>query len=215
MAVAVLAASSGPVQIWVNPSPTGTRSVDPSGPRGSSPGRASAEGGLEAWSWLGTVFNVIGVVLLATMAVAFVKLAIIPRNPWVRSWVDRLRPSGSDRFEALPDVADGDLDLDVEAARTALSGGTPRNAIVACWMQLEGDAARAGLPRLVAETSAEYTERVVASSSVDVAPIAELAALYREARFSGHSLGDQHRSRALSALQHVERSLGDQLEVPA
>lgn len=160
------------------------------------------------------MFNVIGIVLLVIMAVAFVKLAIIPHNPWVRSRLDRLRPGGGTRFEALPEVAERDLDLDVEAARTALSAGAPRNAIVACWMQLEGDATRAGLPRLVAETSAEYTERVVASSSVDAAPIGELAALYREARFSGHSLSDEHRNRALSALQQVERALGDQLEVP-
>jgi hypothetical protein len=74
-------------------------------------------------------------------------------------------------------------------------------------MQLEHDAAAAGLPRDAAETSAEYVERVVAASSVDPAPIRELAALYREARFSRHELSDDHRTRALAALNRVEAVL--------
>ena len=108
---------------------------------------------------------------------------------------------------ALPEVPERELAVDVESARVALAGGSPRNAIVACWMQLERDAAAAGLPREAAETSAEYVERVVAASSVDPAPIRELAALYREARFSRHELRDDHRTRALAALNRVEAVL--------
>ena len=48
---------------------------------------------------------------------------------------------------ALPEVPERELAVDVDAARVALAGGSPRNAIVACWMQLERDAAAAGLPR--------------------------------------------------------------------
>jgi hypothetical protein len=40
-------------------------------------------------------------------------------------------------------VAERELAVDVEAARVALAAGSPRNAIVACWMQLERDAAAA------------------------------------------------------------------------
>ena len=80
-------------------------------------------------------------------------------------------------------------------------------------MNLERDAGEAGLPRAAAETSAEYVERVVAASSVDPAPIRELAALYREARFSRHELGDDHRSRALAALDRVEAVLKPSLAV--
>jgi hypothetical protein len=74
-------------------------------------------------------------------------------------------------------------------------------------MQLERDAGAAGLSRNAAETSAEYVERVVTASSVDPAPIRELAALYREARFSDHELSDDHRTRALAALNRVEAVL--------
>jgi hypothetical protein len=105
---------------------------------------------------------------------------------------------------ALPEIDERELAVEFDAARTALAGGSPRNAIVACWMQLERDAAEAGLPRDAAETSAEYVERVVAASSLDPAPIGELAALYREARFSRHDLRDDHRARALAALNRVE-----------
>lgn len=213
MAVAVLAASSGSVQIWVNPEPTGTDSVRTSAPSEPSSTSQSSGGVIEPWPWLGTVFNVLGILLLLVLAYAFVKLAVISRNPYGRNWRWRLGDWGGRDFEALPEVAGRELDLDVEAARSALSVGAPRNAIVACWMRLEGDAATVGLERLDAETSAEYTERVVASSSVDPAPIGELAALYREARFSGHDLDDRHRERALSALGDVERGLAAQFEV--
>lgn len=213
MTVAVLAASSGPVRIWLNPEPTGTDSVRTSAPREPSSTSQATDGAIEPWPWLGTVFNVLGVLLLIVLAAAFVKLAVISRNPWVRTWRWRLGDWGGGDFEALPEVVGRELDLDVEAARSALSTGAPRNAIVACWMRLEGDAATVGLERLDSETSAEYTERVVASSSVDPAPIGELAALYREARFSGHDLDDRHRERALSALSDVERGLAAHLEV--
>jgi hypothetical protein len=80
-------------------------------------------------------------------------------------------------------------------------------------MQLERAAATAGLQRAAAETSAEYVERVVAASSIDPAPIRELAVLYREARFSRHELGDAHRTRAFAALNRVEVVLRRSVEV--
>ncbi len=60
----------------------------------------------------------------------------------------------------------------------------------------------------------EYVERVVAASSIDRAPIAELGALYREARFSRHELDDDHRRRAASALDRVVAAL-ERAEVDA
>ena len=86
---------------------------------------------------------------------------------------------------------------------------------MACWIQLESDVAAAGLPRHVSETSSEYTERVIGQSSVDAAPITELAALYREARFSNHVLGHEHRARAARALDSVVAALHQPGEVIA
>jgi hypothetical protein len=92
----------------------------------------------------------------------------------------------------------------LEAARERLrdlESGEPRNAIVAAWLDLEGSAAATGLPRLPAETSTEYTERVITVWAVDRERLADLAALYREARFSVHPLGEEHRGRAIGDLR--------------
>jgi hypothetical protein len=69
--------------------------------------------------------------------------------------------------------------------------------------------------RVSSETSAEYVARVVASGSVNAGPIGELAALYREARFSRHDLGDEHRARALASLERVAVALRASTRVSA
>jgi hypothetical protein len=92
----------------------------------------------------------------------------------------------------------------LEAARDRLRDletGEPRNAIVAAWLSLENAAAATGLPRLPAETSTEYTERVIGVWPVDSQRLGDLAALFREARFSVHELGEGHRRRAIADLR--------------
>ena len=207
MALLVLAASSGPVRIWItSPTEVGTSSVDGTGPldtiapQGSVPRRRSSG---PPWGTLvSQILGVLLIVLVVTIVVLVVRLGL-----WPRTGRRSRRERRHRQITALPEVNERELEVDADAARIALAGGTPRNAIVACWMQLERDAAAAGLPRAAAETSAEYAERVVAASSVDPAPIGELAALYREARFSRHELLDDHRARALAAMNRVEAAL--------
>ena len=206
MVLLVLAASSGPVRIWITPpvdvgpapvgstGPVDTVAVQDTVPRDHSSGPP----------WGALVSQILGVLLILFVVTMVVWVA--RSGNWPRAW-RRLRERRDRQITALPEVNECELEVDVDAARIALAEGSPRNAIVACWMQLERDAAAAGLPRAAAETSAEYVERVVAASSVDPAPIRELAALYREARFSRHELLDDHRSRALAALNRVETAL--------
>jgi len=148
-------------------------------------------------------------IVLVVIAVVSVRVAWpLPQFGWRRSrW--RLRQP----IDALPEVKERELTVNMDAALAALTAGTPRNAIVACWMQLESDASKVGLARMTAETPTEYVERVIGGSSIDPAPIKELAALYREARFSVHQLGDHDRSRAVSALHRVATTLNRQHEV--
>jgi hypothetical protein len=207
MVLFVLAASSGPVRIWttppldVRPAPIdGTGTLETVAPRDSVPPDR-----LVPQHWGEMFVQILGVLLTAlavTMAVWIVRT-----GRWPRTRRRGVRERSVRQVTALPEVPERELAVEFEAARVALAGGSPRNAIVACWMQLERDAAAAGLPRDAAETSAEYVERVVAASSVDPAPIRELAALYREARFSRHELRDDHRTRALAALNRVEAVL--------
>ncbi len=86
--------------------------------------------------------------------------------------------------------------------------GSPRNAIVACWLRLEELAGEAGVPAHPTETSTEFTARVLGSLAFDPAMINGFARLYREARFSRHELGEPARRAAVAAL----RSLHDDIE---
>lgn len=210
LAVVVLlfAASSGPGSLWVSPSGDINPAVEQVDPvddvvveRPAVPVERTEE-----WpAWVGGVLRAAAVLLLVALLIGAAALAATGRLPRPRWWRTRTRSEGP--IDALPEVDEPALTIDVARARDALDGGSPRNGIVACWMRLEHDAAAAGLARHAAETPAEYVHRVVAASSVDPAPIGELAALYREARFSRHDLGDAHRMRALAALERVAAGL--------
>ncbi|WP_404392859.1 DUF4129 domain-containing protein [Humibacillus xanthopallidus] len=104
-------------------------------------------------------------------------------------------------------------DVPVELLRSAdqrvelLRTGAPRNAIVAAWLDLETAVAATGLPRDPAETSTEFTERVIGTWDIDRLRLGDLAALYREARFSVHELDESHRERALRDLETLHADL--------
>ena len=153
--------------------------------------------------------QIVGVLIVLAAVASLASIGRSARPHWRR----RVRQRRDREIGALPELAEHEVTVDVHAARVALAAGEPRNAIIACWMQLERDAASAGLARAEAETSAEYAERVVALSSVDPIPIRELAALYREARFSRHDLTDDHRARASTALNRVAAALRRGVEV--
>jgi hypothetical protein len=74
-------------------------------------------------------------------------------------------------------------------------------------MRLERAVDDAGFRRRPADTSTELVERVLAESLVDDRALTELAALYREARFSDHQLGEQRRDAAIAALDAVHDGL--------
>lgn len=205
--VLVLVASSGDVQVFHDPPPSARRTpptgasatveTSPTLPPPAVP-RDIPDNAIVAG---------VAIVLLAVLALLFTYAV-------ATTWFRRLRirrtavpPPPADLL-ALPDLEVADVVLDVDAQLQALAEGTPRNAIVACWLRLEEDVAKAGWPRHPAETSAEFTSRVLASSSLDAGPVNELAALYREARFSRHTMDQDHRDRALAALRMIHTTLG-------
>ncbi len=206
-------ASAQPVQLWVVPTGgTGSPSLGsdsqtlvtvPQLQPTAAPGQSQS---------IDALLKSLAVVVLVGCAAALIAI----RGLWPTDWslgADRSRRGR--RFVSLRDVTDGNLDIDLGAARAALSVGRPSNAIIACWVRLEAAVATAGWPRSGAETSAEYTERIVATASVDSNAISELAALYREARFSDHMLNDSDRARAIDALSRVESSLRSGARVPS
>jgi hypothetical protein len=122
--------------------------------------------------------------------------------------VPRLRTRTVPRpaLQSLPPLPD-ELVESAERRAALLREGSPRNAFVACWIDLEDSATAAGLPREPYETSAEYTVRVL--HTWDIAPdaLGGLAELYREARYSRHPLTEQHRAQAIARLQVLHDDL--------
>ncbi|MFV2039922.1 MAG: DUF4129 domain-containing protein [Acidimicrobiales bacterium] len=212
MVVLMMAASSGPVRLWTNPSPDVDQSVvepvpgDIAAPREPDSDRGRILPRVDG------VWNTAAQVLVAVLVVGILVLTTREAGQAVRIGPLSRRRRIAGAVDASPEMSDPVPRVDVDAARAALSRGTPRNAIVGCWMQLERDATAVGLSRVAAETSSQYAERVVAESSVDAAPIAELAALYREARFSHHDLDESHRARAALALRRVVAGLPQRVE---
>jgi hypothetical protein len=214
MAAVLLAfsAAAKPVRLWVV-QPTVSDLRPPGGApveTVDSPTRPEEES--EAGGGLGPLPQLLAVLVTAAGGAALIAM----RGWWPQAWpLGGVRARRRHRFGVLPEVPDDSRGLGVEGARAALTTGQPRNAIVACWMQLESEVAASGRPRSGAETSAEYVERIVAEMSVDPSAISDLAALYREARFSDHALVDADRADALAALSRVEADLWSGGEVPA
>ncbi len=205
--LALTVASSGAVRVWSDPPaqydvearPTTTDEINSELP---ALGDLIANEPTTNNSWLSRVFAVVGLMVLLALAYVVV-------STWWGVWRerDRATPATAASLTALDAAVGSDVELDEAAQFDALAHGEPRNAIVACWLQLEDDVAAAGWPRHIAETSAEYTARVLAAAGLDGAAVTTLADLYREARFSTHPLGEADRSRATAALQAVHGSL--------
>lgn len=109
-------------------------------------------------------------------------------------------------FVMLEEVA-ASITADAAAQRAALERGEARNAIVACWSRLEHLVAAVGFDPDPADTSAEFTARVLAGYQVDPTAIDNLSTLYREARFSTHAMGEPERAAALEALDAIHAGL--------
>jgi hypothetical protein len=158
-------------------------------------------------SWLGDLISW-AVFLSALVAVAFAARAV-----WRRRW--RPPPAAPlvdfDVLPAAKEIAER-LTEDAEAQRAAIAHGEPRNGIVRCWLLLQESIAAAGIPPGQAETSTEFTVRVLHTLDLDPRAIQQLSELYREARFSHHPLGEDARAKAAAALDVLHADLA---QVPA
>ena len=118
--------------------------------------------------------------------------------------------SGAVDFDVLDDpepLADEIRAVAVDQLALLL-GGTPRNAIVACWDRFEEQAERVHAARKDWETSSEFTLRLLERVSADPGAVSRLEALYHEARFSTHEIDESRRQAAVEALQAIHLSLG-------
>jgi len=214
LGVAVLlawAASTGPGAM-IGTSAPGTEPVtttttDPVRPVDPAPstGRGSLQDQLPSDSvdWLQSVLGIV-VVLLGIGVLVSAGRALFLR-------VARELPEKQLVLDAdpLPDAERGRKALGErqDSYREALDGSDVRNAIVACWVLLEETAADAGVERRPAETATEFVVRFLHALDVDPRPVATLAQLFHEARFSTHDLPADAREHARGALDGIRVGL--------
>ena len=146
------------------------------------------------------VWWVLGGIALTLLLAVVVVLAI-------RANRRRRRAAPPESAREAPDRA---LLTDRRAARQArmVREGSPREAIIATWLDLERLVAAAGVPRRPSETSSELVVRVLDDREVPAAALTDLAALFREARFSTHEPTEALRERAAGDLDAVHAALG-------
>ena len=149
---------------------------------------------------LAKVWWVLGGIALTLLLAVVVVLAIRVNRR-------RRRAAPPESAREAPDRA---LLTDRRAAHQArmLREGSPREAIIATWLDLERLVAAAGVPRRPSETSSELVVRVLDDREVPAAALTDLAALFREARFSTHELTEALRERAAGDLDAVHAALG-------
>ena len=205
MAALVVAATGRPVAILTRPSSVDTfsaiptLSLQPSSPPTTTSSTGAASGPGEPSPILILLMQVVLVLIAVVVIAVIVQLIVaLARKP---------RISHHDEPGFVVPAVPEELLASAQERMRLLETGEPRNAIVAAWLNLETSAAATGLVRHPAETSTEYTERVLATWDIDRTRIDDLAALYREARFSQHELGEDHRRRAIADLHVLHADL--------
>jgi Domain of unknown function (DUF4129) len=191
--------STGPPPSYVAPAPTAaTQSASASPTATPTPGSQRPPGRGPNLSWIR--YLVIGTVVAGALMLL---VRSLPRLARIWRELPDTDPTGHGDLGLLPgrtdELAQAIAD-DRSRQLAAVDEGGPRNGIVAAWSRLEEITADSGLPRKGWETAAEFTVRMLKSLDLDPLAAAELAELYRLARFSSHDLDEGQRDRARAAL---------------
>ena len=138
--------------------------------------------------------------LLVVVLAAAVALSI-----WLSRRLRRFSPV---RFDAdVPEDSAGLRDA-VESGRSALQAlDDARAAIIACYVAMERSLAERGTARADADTPDELLARATATGIVRGTAASRLTALFYEARFSSHPLGQEQRDAAARALDEIAAEL--------
>lgn len=152
--------------------------------------------------------ELIASVVAWTLQVLLVVIVVLVAYVVVRAVLRRLRrdpvtPKESVEAPVLPDV----LVAGVRASEAQLDRGTSGEAVINAWLTLERTASEVGVDDDASRTPTELVAAVLDEYDVDRSSIERLAALYREARFSVHPIGEDQREQARTALRRVREDL--------
>ena len=151
-----------------------------------------------------TVAAVVAWTLRALLVVVVVAALVLVARALVRRLRrDPVTVKDEVRAGLLPDV----LVAGVRESEAQLDHGTSSEAVINAWLTLDRSARAVGIDDDAARTPAELVTAVLDEHAVDPAAIERLAALYREARFSEHPIGEEHRAAARQALRTVREDL--------
>lgn len=143
----------------------------------------------------------VGLLLLAALVGVLVVL-----------WRQRDSPRAARPKPSGPRPAAGDEEVlaeAVESARRALRGDDARAAVIACYAAMEDSLAASGVARRASDSPTDLLRRAVADGTLREAEPADLTALFREARYSSHPMGDPHLHRARVALDAIAAVLAE------
>ena len=175
--------------------PVATRSVAPQPPE--------AAGGLPDWVGVAALV-VLGVALLVVFGLLIWALLRDQSRRRARKAGRRVA-----RRRDQPSTAEDLIDaLDAGLEELSDTDRDPRRAVIACWVRLEQAAAAAGTPRHPGDTPADLVGRLLAEQQVDSQVLAALLEVYRQARYATHTVDDQMRRQARSALERLRIDLG-------
>ena len=151
-----------------------------------------------------------GTVALWVLAALVVGVLVMVFWAFTRDRVRRARRSGRRPTPRTATSAAEDVVAALDAGLEELSDADrdPRRAVIACWVRLEQAAAAAGTPRHPGDTPTDLVSRLLAEQRVDARLLAELAEVYRQARYATHTVDDQMRSHARTALERLRADLG-------
>lgn len=156
------------------------------------------------------VLGVLVVVAVAMLAGTVYGVVHVVRRLWEERW----------RSPDVPNAIGADpLDIDLHAARqgvseaardmrAALRAGSPRNAVVQCWLLLLDSLGTHGVTTHPSQSPTELAEHALSQVSTDRAAVSELTFLFLEARFSEHPMDETARRRAEVALARILSDLG-------
>ncbi|MEV4705756.1 DUF4129 domain-containing protein [Actinoplanes sp. NPDC049316] len=174
----------------------------PEAVKSATPEPVEAARGLPGW---------IGTAAWIVLAVAGLAVLILVTWAVIRDRSRRRVRRGARRAEPRPETRTAeDLVAALDAGLQELSDTDrdPRRAVIACWVRLEQAAAAAGTPRHAGDSPTDLVARLLAEQRVEAAVLTPFAHVYRQARYATHTVDDQMRHQARSALERLRADLG-------
>jgi len=166
------------------------------------PGAGETATGLP--DWVGTVALVV-LGIAGLVVVALVVWAIVRDQARRRDQRAGRRPPVREEPRTAEDLVAA---LDAGLEELSDTDRDPRRAVIACWVRLEQAAAAAGTPRHAGDTPTDLVGRLLREQHVDAGVLAALLEVYRQARYATHTVDEDMRGQAVSALRRLRTDLG-------